>query len=457
MLLALTAAALAQAVGDVPMGARAITVFVCVTDCEVPFRALSTWAAATRLPVVDFDSLALHLRDDRLLRWDVAINGVRGREPSAGEVEAAWRALQELPYTVSNDDLFLLTLLLGAVTAQSEHPAYADHDWLAVAAGLSGHRSYNLPTMPEPVLRHYLDAAAAPVTPALLRVVADDAAATWYVDGRFHGALPGVAQVEEGLHRVTVERPGRRTAWAGWVEVLGETHISASVAGDDGNAALERVLLAAIDGVPAPAEELAELTRWARDESLEWVRFVSVGHEGSDELLRVDPAAPAWRTRDVYLDVARGRLAAEGPGPNAMLAAADPERFRLGAAVGFLHLDPRDHVTVDLVAGYRFGPQVALEARLGLAHSAQPYYLYDDWIDPQVYPLSLGLRLGRSVGGPYAGVDALAVIPYALGGQARAGWEFAPSLNWRIGVEARLGATDKGWLAGGGVTVASRR
>ncbi len=449
--------ALGQAVADVPMGARAVTVFACPRDCDAPYRAISAWAAAQRLPLLDFDAVALHSRDDRLQRWDTAMGPVRAGTASRGEVEAAWRATEDLPYTVSEDDLVRLVLALAEVALTADTPRYIDHDWVKVAASVSRHRTYNLPSINTTLLGLYLDRAAEPIHEATVDVSADAPGAVLYVDGRPAGALPLSVPLEIGTHRLSVERPGRRTAWVAWIEVSDSTAVVAEVAGDDSNAALERVVLAAITGTTPPDAEVATLTHWARSESLEWVRFVQVGHEGDDELLRVEPGDPAWRTADVYLDVARGRLVAEGPGPNAMLAAADPERFRVGAALGYLHLSPRDHLAVDLAAAYRLGPWWAVEARLGLAHSAQPYYLYEDWIDPQVYPLSLGLRAGDARGGPFAAAEALAVIPYALGAQARVGWEFAPSLSWRVGVEARGGITDRGWLAGGGVSLAARR
>lgn len=449
--------ALAQAVADVPMGARAVTVFACQRDCEAPYRAISAWAAAQRLPLLDFDALALQVRDERLADWNQAVAPVRAGKASRGEVEAAWRALEDLPYTVGEDDLFRLLLALADVNLVADTPRYIDRDWVAVAASVSRHKTYNLPSISDTLTRLYLDRAAQPIHEATVDVSADAPGAVLFVDGRPAGALPLSLPMELGTHRLSVERPGRATAWTAWLEVAGNTAVRAEVAGNDSNAALERVVLAAITGTPAPHPEEAMLTEWARAESLEWVRFVQVGHEGDDELLRVEPGSPAWRTADVYLDVARGRLVAEGPGPNAMLAAADPERFRVGAALGYLHLSPRDHLTVDLAAAYRLGPRWAAEARLGLAHSAQPYYLYADWIDPQVYPLTLGLRHGNARGGPYAAADALLVIPYALGAQARLGWEFAPSLAWRVAAEARGGLTDRGWLLGGGVTLAARR
>jgi hypothetical protein len=453
VLLALPAAA--QSLDAVPAGARAVTVLVCDADCERPWRAAAAHAAALGYPLLDFDRVAASLRDDRLSAFEALMSPVRtGRRET---VAAAAAALEDLPYTVTDEDLFVLALAAGATGGVRRGILQSEGDWLDAAVSISRGRAYNLPTLPAEALSRYLDVAARARPTARLRVDADAPAAVAWVDGRRVGPTPVEVEVPAGWHRVTVERPGRRTAAVATLTLEGDTAVSLSVAGDDGGSALERVVSAAMDGAEPPAREVAMLAAWARDEGLEWVRFVRLGSRGRDERIAdPDPARQPWFVSDVYLRVAQGRLTADGPGPNAMIAAADPERFRLGAALGYLHLAPRDHVTVELAADYRVAPRWALDARLGLAHSAQPYYLYRDWVDTQVYPLSVAVRYGGS-SGPYAAFAGLAVVPFALGGELRAGWEWAPSYSWRVGVEARGGVTDGGWLAGGGVTVAKRR
>jgi hypothetical protein len=98
------------------------------------------------------------------------------------------------------------------------------------------------------------------------------------------------------------------------------------------------------------------------------------------------------------------------------------------------------------------GP-LAAELRLGIAHAAQRYYLDEDWLDTNVYPVSLAARLGNPRGGPYVSAGALVIVPYAVGGQVWAGWDLAPSYSWRIAPEIRAGFTDKGWLVGGEIVV----
>lgn len=453
MILAVTVA-LAQSVADVPAGARAVTVYTCDHDCDGGWRALSAWSGTLRLPVMDFDRVAISSRDGRLDAYDLAMLPIRAGTATAEQVAEAVAASEGCPYTLPAEDQFVLALAGARVASTAEGRAR----WLHIAASLSERRAYNLPNLPETLLAEYLDVAASAPATAIATLDTNVPVASLYVDGRPVAAFPATIPLTLGAHRLTAERPGRRTAWVGNVVVTGDFAVHVDLAGEDSNSALERVVLAGFDGVPPPSAELATLTRWARDEGLEWVRFVSLADRGNDEIIPdPDPARSGWRIRDLYLDVARGRIGSNGPGTNAMIAAADVERFRVGAVAGYLFLAPRDHVSVDFAASYRLGPLLSADVRLGLAHSAQPYYLYDDWIDSSVYPVSAGARISKAAGGPFVGAAALAVIPYALGGELRAGWEFAPSFGIRVTAEARGGLTDQGWLAGVGIGVASRR
>ena len=228
-------------------------------------------------------------------------------------------------------------------------------------------------------------------------------------------------------------------------------------------------VVAARRGNTAPDAVTDELADWGRANGLAWVRFVELRPAGAadatvpeERIPDIDASKPGWEVHTVYLDVARRRLVEHGPGPAAMVVAGDPDRFRLGVSLGYLRVQElhdtdsipaHDHVTAEIAAQLRILPILAIDARLGLAHSAQPYYLDEDWLDTNVYPVSVGARIGRATGGPYAVVDALVVVPYALGGQVLAGWDLAPSTSWRLAPELRVGMTDKGWLAGGGLVV----
>ncbi|MFZ5478586.1 MAG: PEGA domain-containing protein [Myxococcota bacterium] len=453
----LVAAALAQPVTAVPPGAEAVTVFLCARPdgCGDEWAAMSAHARAFGLPLLDFDVVAAAGPQGReaLADFEAAMAPLRAGAATPAQVDAARAALRALPYTVTNDDLFRVLLLSGR---------HAD------AAGISAGRVTDLPPLAEADLARYLDAAAASPPLVTLRIEADAPAARVYVDGGPVGEAPVEVTVLEGWHRVSVERPGRATAWVGELTATGEAPlvVRAKVAGDDATAAIEAAVLAALRGQPP---EAGSLVRWARNSGLAWVRFVELSRGGAtppEELVpAVDATAAPWEARAVWLDVDTGRFVAHGPGPAALAAAADPARFRMGLALGFLHLEEiadtdsipaHDHFVAEVAGTLRVVGPLAVEARVGLAHSAQPYYLDADWLDRNVYPVTLAARLGRDRG-PYATAGALVVVPYALGGQVMGGWAFAPAPAWRVGAEARGGFTDKGWLAGGAIVVARAR
>ncbi len=479
-MLLLVAAALAQPVSRVPPGASAVTVMLCprADGCDAAWRALVAHAAPLSLPVLDFDAVAESGPGgrDRLLAWEAAMAPVRSGEADAAAISDALVRLRELPFTVTNEDLFRLWLAEGA----NRFPSVEADRALMAAASVSNGRVTDLGPLREDVLARYLDLAAQ-AKPGSTLAISTDAPGRVFVDGVPVGEAPVEVRVPPGWHRISVERSGRLTAWVGVVDVpAGRTlDVRASVAPDDGSAALEAAVLGAGRGANAPQAAVEALRGWARDNGLDWVRFVELrGAASSPDALgpvatlpeeRIpdpDPSKPGWEVRAVYLDVAAGRLGPRGPGPAAMVVGGDPDRFRLGVSLGYLRLEElddtdfvpaHDHVTVELAAQIRVLPTLAIDTRLGLAHSAQPYYLDEDWLDENVYPVSVGARWGRARGGPYVSGGPLVVIPYALGGQVVAGWDLAPATSWRVAPEVRGGFTDKGWLVGGEVVVTRLR
>ncbi len=488
MLLALLAAAFlgafpgasAQPVARVPPGAAAVTVMVCprADGCEAEWRALAAHTGPLRLPILDFDVVAAAGPGgrDRLLAFEATMAPVRAGNADAATISGALRDLEGLPFTLPEADLFRLWLTEGA----NRFPSVEADRALAAAASVSQGRVTDLGLLREDVLARYLDLAAAAskaeAGAATIRVRADTPGRV-YVDGRPVGEAPITVSVPAGWHRVTVERSGRLTAWVGAVDVPAGAllDVRAVLGPDDGAAALEAAVIAARRGLPAPTDTVEALRGWARDNGLTWVRFVELAPAGGvatltdapeERLPDPDPGAPAWDLHAVYLDVPAGRLGPRGPGPAAMAVAGDPDRFRLGVSLGYLRLQElqdtdaipaHDHVTVEIAALLRLLPPLALDVRLGLAHSAQPYYLDEDWLDDNVYPVSVGARLGGAAGGPYVSGGALVIVPYALGGQVFAGWDLAPSTAWRVAPEVRAGFVDKGWLVGGTVVVSRLR
>lgn len=471
----LSSFAAAQAVRAVPPGARAVTVMVCdeADGCRDGFEAMSDHCAALGLPLLDFDAVsaagpgggdARAALDEALLAVGIGPgSSATGRPGTRIAWEAARSAMRTTPLTLPPDEPFRIWLGLGAARLAGGDVSGADEAFAAAASASNG-RVYDLPPLPAEALSRYLDAAAAPASTGTLIVEADHDGGQVFVDGR--QSLTSPIELPAGWHRVTVERTGRRTAWVGEVvAVAGRTlTVRASIDADDAPAALEVAVAGAIRGTAPPADVPERLAAWARTQGLAEVRFVRLTHAHDDRSPpeeRITGHGWDWDVDATWLDVSRARLSPDGPGPATLRAAGSPQRFSMGLTLGYTRLqqslvtgpDPHDQLTAELVGIVTLRPSLALDARLGLWHSAQPYYLYADWLDHDVVPVSAGARWSFGDTGVYVGAHALAVVPFALGGDLFAGWLWRPSPRWRVGLEARGGVTDHGPLGGGGVTV----
>ncbi|NOY25437.1 MAG: PEGA domain-containing protein [Oligoflexia bacterium] len=320
-------------------------------------------------------------------------------------------------------------------------------------------------------LDRYLQITQQHATPAVLQVRADHPAATVFVDGRPAGMAPLAVEVQPGWHRVTLERPGRRTAWVGEVvpSPRQRLEIRAELDQDDSPAVLEAQVIGVIHGTSAPPEVARQLADWGQAQGLSRVRFVDLSPPrafGQAPEERIHARLDLWDLNSAWLDVSSARFLSRGPGLVALREDADPERFTMGVQIGYRRLqqnlptgpDPHDHLDLELVGLVKLSPSLAVDARVGLWQAAQPYYLYRDWLASQVVPLSLGLRWssgqgGIVHGGPYLGGHALAVVPLAVGGDAFLGWLWKPTPRWRLSVELNGGWTDRGPLGGASLGV----
>jgi len=460
----------AQPVLDVPPGAAAITVQVCeqADGCPAESRALGAHLAALGLPLLDFDAVALAGPGGQAARarWLDAMDALH-RAPDLARARAAREALLALPFTVPMDELFALLAELGQQELRAGHDAAADQAF-ADAAACSQGRIYDLPPLDAASLPRYLDAAdrAARATLAPVPVVVETGGVhgTLFVDGLRIGEVPGRYALAPGWHRLSIETTGRRTAWVGELRV-DDRHwpfVRADLGRAVGEGALEAAVLGAIHGQAPDGATAESLTAWAASRDLAWVRFVAVEPSRStadppaEVFPDLDPGAPRWALRAAWLDVRAGRFAVDPPPVAVLLAEPRPARFRVGGTLGYLHLAPRHHVDLEVQALVGMAPSWSLDLRLGLLRTGQAYFLYPGWTDRQLYPLAVGVRWGRTTGGPFLAAQALAVVPYALGGVGRIGWELAPTTWWRLGLEVSGGATDKGWVAGAGLGLARR-
>lgn len=463
LLTLLSPPAVAQPVTAVPAGATAVTVMVCdqPDGCSVAWQALADHCTALGLPVLDFDDVALAgpAGGDARAELDQALVAATAHA-DLDAWEAARDALRRTPLTLPPAEPFALWLALGAARFDRGDPAGAEAAFLA-ASSSSGARVYDLPEMSAGALGAYLEVASRPQGQATLRVLSDHPGATVFVDGRLAGPAPVELVVSQGWHRVTVERAGRRAAWVGEVQAPAEQvlDVRAELTEDDAPAALEAAVIGAIAGSPPPPEVGRSLGAWARAQGLTTVRFVQLVEPGAFGRVpeeRVPSQAGLWDLRATWLDAGAGRFRPRGDGPTALRRAADPERFSLGMQAGYARLqqkldtgpDPHDHLDVQLVGLLRLSPAFSLDARAGLWRAAQPWYLYRDWLSHELFPLALGPRWSDPRLGLYGGVQALAVVPVAVGGQLFAGWTWRPTVRWRVGIEARGGYTDVGPTGG---------
>jgi hypothetical protein len=466
MLPLLVAAALAQPVTAVPPGVSAVTVFVCPPPdgCVAERRAMAAHTRRVGMPMLDLAVVTGGRSGEReaLRDFEHAMAPVRRGEADPAAIAGLLASLDQRPFAIGADDLFRLWIAEGANRFPSVE---ADHA-LAAAASVSGGRVADLGSLAPDVRARYLALVEAGVgARGGLRIVADGPGRV-SVDGGAVGDTPLAIAVSAGWHRVSVERDGR-AAWVASVEVpTGQIlDVGARFGRDDDTAALVDALVAARRGASSAPAVVDPLRAWARANGLAWVRFVELrptdeGRVPEECVPDPDPAAPGWDVLAVYLDVETGRLGPHGPGPAAMRTAADPDRFRLGAALGYLRVvdfvpdidtdgAATDAVSIELVGTWRFRPALAVDARAGFAHDV----VGSDRARGDRYPVSVGVRLGRAAGGPYAVAGAIGLLPSGLGGQGRVGWDLAPSLGWRIAPEITAGVVDTGWFVGGTVDV----
>lgn len=460
------APASAQPMEEVPLGARAVSVLLCDEPggCPAARSAIAAASAEGGAPLLDFDTVAAAgpAGAAASARYAAALEGLEGldRAPAIGALFEAREALRALPFTTDDEEPARILLLLADRRRAAGDLVGADADLRAAAASTGG-RATDLPPLSPATLSRYLELAAEGGTPAVVELGADVEDARLFVDG--HRVEAGPIELRPGWHRLSAERPGRRTAWTAELQAPAGARLSvtAELHGDDGAAALEAAVLGALRGQEPPAAVAETLADWGAANGLRWVRFVhlrplpSAAEATPGERLEA-PDGSAWALSPLWLDVERRRFVHPGPGVAILSEAPGPQRFRLGAGLGYLYLEPRHHVVFEVQALYRLRPPLSVELRLGAMRTGQPYYLYPGWVDTHVYPASLGLRAGSAEGGPWAGLALLAVVPYATGGLGRAGWDFAPTPWWRIGLEAQGGWSDHGPLLGGSLHLARR-
>lgn len=457
--------AAAQAVDAVPAGVRGVTVMLCdePDGCAPAFQALSDDAAARGVPVLDFDAVAQDGPGGGAARrdWDAARAVIADPKARRDDLEAAREAQWAVPLTLPPGDPFALWLRLGDARLSDGDAAGASMAFSAAASSTAG-RVHDLPPLSDAGLQAYLGATNRDAGIARLDIGADMVGVRVFVDGQPVGIAPLSVEVPAGWHRVTAERDGRRTAWTGEVTAPADhpLQVDVRVAADDSAAALEAAVIGVTRGQAADPAVASVLADWARDQGLDRVRFVRLtppAAAGAVPAERIEGRTGVWDVHDAWLDVGARRLSPTG---GSIAGMARRQRFTLGVSLGYARLqtenalgpDPHDHVTAEAVAQVRLAEPLDLDLRVGLYRSAQPYYLYRDWVSQELVPVALGLRWHPGHSGVYLGAHGRALIPYAIGGDGVLGWQWSPSHRWRLGLEAMGGYTDQGALFGGGLS-----
>ena len=308
---------------------------------------------------------------------------------------------------------------------------------------------------------------------------------------------PGVGELKllPGTHRVVASRAGTVRSWQAEAPVLaGRTvTVTATFAESDTAAWLQSRLDDAFDTLQGPPELTALLSEWGQRHGVSAMRLLRVEdlaptrgeptHIGAADPMRpaaadgerVDhgdgipstygeevlaaeearreapPGAPERRLRVMWFDPTLQRFSPDGPAP--VREDLAERRFRVGLELGYQGMVGHHHAAGDVVGAWRIGP-IDLEGRLGLVRADSPYNLYEEWVDPQLYHVSLGARWApKGTIAPYAFLGPEIYIPAAVGVRAEVGGELRIERRWLLTLGVHGGLLDQGlsWGAGLGL------
>lgn len=482
--------ALAAEVPEVPRGARTVGVLVCPTDdlCDAHARWVDALGGTTLEPYVRLD-LVLALDDSG---W-AAGRDARGRlvEARARAVEHAekgrWKAVEAaldeadaalaaLDVTVSNAELFDLWYLRGA--AQLARGVNRGHEYsFRQAAAIAD--TPRFPFEDEATRRAYADESRklAVGGQGTLTLGEPPEGVRYFVDGA--EASPGPTLRYPGNHRVTAVSPGKIRTWKVEVPVLaGRTvAVTAAFSPEDSAAWVQGRLERAFDALDAPPSVTARLATWADRQGIAQIELmrvvtrdplpgvdpitmsradarrpaaaggeavdhgdgipstyeqeVSAIHEGVTERR---PEEGARELRIVYFDTRLRRFSTDS---GAALVRPDTEEppFELYGQLGYTRMLEHHHAAVDIGGAWRPGA-FGVEAKIGLVRADSSYNLYADWVDAQLYHVTVGARWSPSWRvRPFATLGPEIYIPVAVGGRLGAGAEARLDHNWRAQVE----------------------
>lgn len=412
--------------------------------------------------------------------WVEAVNAGVG----ASEALRQWRG------TVSTVDLFTFYYLTGVAQVElgkDDGYAYSFREAAAIADGVIP----PLPSADAKASRVWLDESRKLVVTGrgTLSVTGAPVGSTIAVDGKT--VTSGELSLLVGNHRVTAIAPGQLRTWKADVPVL-PGRVSAVVpvfseADDLGwtHARLSETF-ATLDAPDAIKDLLVE---WCTIQRVSEVRLMRVDADrtapaptnivvsappmdrpsaAAGEKMNLGDAIPTTyedavadrqgaaaeehisernRLRVIFFNPRTRRFSVDANAATALRPS--PERLRVGIRAQYLGAMSRHHVGGDIALVVPVGP-IEVEGRLGVVHADEPYNLYPNWVDQQIYHVSAGARWAPAWPiAPYARAAADLYIPVAVGGNISGGVHARFAGKWLAEVELTAGYLDTGALWGG--------
>lgn len=496
----LVPAALAAVVDAVPPGTSSVAVLVCPPDdtCDGDAAWVEASGGFTDAPVVRLELLLE--RDNGGFaagvdtRAALAATLLRARAAAAkgrwaavdAAVDDAHTALATVHGDVNTQTLFDIWYLDGAAAVargEDREQEYA----LRQAAAIGEGQEIKLPAKNEALDRAWADERRKLVVGGTGTLALEGPSdARWSVDGVALG--PGVAELRllPGTHRVVASRAGTVRSWQAEAPVLAGRTVTITAGFSEADTAtwLHARLDEAFDTLQGPPELTALLSEWGQRHGVSAMRLVQVEDlpatrgdparvGGADPMRpaaadgeRVDhgdgipstyteevlaaeearreqaPGAPERRLRVMWFDPTLQRFSPDGPAP--VREDLQERRFRVAIALGYQGMMGHHHAAGDVVGAWRVGP-VDIEGRLGLVRADSPYNLYEEWVDPQLYHVALGVRWApETTLAPYVYLGPEIYVPAAVGARLELGGQLRIERRWLLTLGANGGWLDQG-------------
>ncbi len=437
-----------------------------------------------------------HGRDFRtqLEALETAVESKRWAEAVSAGTRAT-EALRRWRGTVSTVDLFNVYFLTGVAQVElgrDQGWAYSFREAAAIADGVVP----PLPSENQKASRVWLDELRklAVSGRGTLSVTGAPLGSTLAVDGKEVGN--GEVSLLVGNHRVTAVAPGQLRTWKADVPVLpgrisavipvfsevddlGWTHarLAETFATLDAPDAIKDLLVewCTVQGVaearlmrveadraqsPAPAIAVtappADRPPAAAGEKVNFGDAIPTTYEDAvaDRLGAVgeEHISERNRLRVIFFNPRTRRFSVDANSATALRGS--PERLRVGLRAQYLGMMSRRHVGGDIALVVPVGP-IEAEGRLGLVRADEPYNLYPNWVDQQIYHVALGARWAPAWPiAPYAAAAAEVYIPIAVGGHLTGGVQAQFAGKWVAEAELLVGYLDTGTQWGGGFGLA---